>query len=289
MGSVSSAATTQPTPWQPFKILFVRHGLSQNNVMKLISKTGYTWSGCRIVSLPHHCDAPLTLAGRHQATKIGELLSEYSSKLDLYDRQIFCSDMARAIGTAGYMTIGWRRGSTQSPRSVIPLPFFAEMSASGNCTNQCTEEHLRDAWHCNVDPASWDDDTWKRSHECAGDFKTSAEQWHADVIPWLHTRVHSHATGKVPVVVCHGRYIRQLLGMWSRLVNTQPVLATYDCTQRKFVDFEVLQPTRRQCVAKGSELLAKMDRKKLDPVVCDTLDALPAVHYHVYPPTVIKL
>lgn len=270
-------------------MLFVRHGLSQNNVMGQVGTVGYGVSGCSLVKLPRHCDAPLTLPGRHQATSVGELLGEQAAALDLYQRQIFCSDMARAIGTAGYMTIGWRHESPQSPKTVVPLPFFAEMSSSGNCVVRHQDEHLEQAWGCTVDYSSWEDATWKQSHRCAGNFGKSVRQLHTEVLPWLHTRVHSHAGGKVPVVVCHGRYIRHLLGMWGRLANTQPVLATYDLGARRFVDFEVMQPKRQPCAAKGEDLLCKRDRKRLDTVTRELLDAVPSVAYHVYSATPHKL
>ena len=289
MGLAISTAYPPADSGGQFKVVFVRHGLSQNNVMGQVGTIGYGVSGCSLVKLPHHCDAPLTLPGRHQATSVGELLGQQSAALDLYHRQIFCSDMARAIGTAGYMTIGWRRESPQSPQMVVPLPFFAEMSSSGNCVVRHQDEHLQEAWGCTVDYCQWEDDTWKHSQRCAGDFGKSVRQWHAEVLPWLHTRVHSHTGGKVPVVVCHGRYIRHMLGMWGRLANTQPVLATYDLGARRFVDFEVLQPRRQQCAAKGGELLAKSDRKRLDPVAGELLDDVPSVAYHVYPATPHKL
>ena len=268
-----------------FSILFVRHGLSQNNLMKQIGSTGYTLDGCRLVKLPHHCNAPLTMPGREQALAVGELLGNQANERKLYTGAIFTSDMNRAIQTAGCLSLGWRRAQPHGPRSVRVLPFFSEMGGH-NCIvrRQEVQEYLQ-SWGCDLDYGGFPTKQWASSQELSGDFDRSARQFRRHVLPWLRERVASNGQpAAVPVVVCHGRYIRYLLGMWSRLDNTQPVLAVYDAETDSFTGYQVLAPNFEMRQTPTNQALTRHDKQWLPSGSHRLLERSTPVHYKVYRP-----
>lgn len=252
---------------QEMQILFVRHGLSTNNFFRSISLCGFAADGCRVRKLEHHCNAPLTLPGKDQAIAIGEILGELNQKLELYTRQVFTSDMARAVQTAAHIVVGWRKSSPIAPSIVAPLPFLSEMG-SDNCITRQQETHdFLNTWGCKLDYGTFSDDVWALSQKHSGNFGKSREHLQKRVLPWLRARLNTTSSpSATPVVVCHGRYLRHLLGTkWRRFENTQPVVATYDFNTGKFKDVRPFVLPKTTKTLERKDVLSRRQLEYFEP------------------------
>ena len=221
------------------RILFVRHGESLNNVLQSVYpflKLGWCWEGGLYRAHPHP-DAPLTMAGVQQARSAGEFVF---SGLNVFSDAVFCSEMTRAIETAAHA------GGVAGVKRVAVVPYFSEISSKVGRRvrpplSSRHEEALRGS-ATSLDGTLFPPEVWRRSASCAGDFRSSSALFQEQSLP----RIKEIVGARVAVVVGHGRFLRCLLGLWTRIPNTGVIRADYDFERRKFKNVRVLPLVARR-------------------------------------------
>ena len=163
-------------------------------------------------------DPPLTPRGREQAEaaarRVGPLLAPHPAAVEIYT-----SDMTRAIETALHLARGLRREIPGMRVCVVPLPFFNEMGSDTVVQEPDQSRFAATARECGavLDTSLWRS-SWKESREVAGEYEACLPLFLGRVLPWLRRRCAE--SGRVPLLIGHGQYMRTMLGVWRRFGNT---------------------------------------------------------------------
>lgn len=258
-------------------MIFVRHGLSYNNYLKATSlmmclqRCPFGWT-----FYEKHCDAPLTLPGRKQARSVGKILAR---ERNLYRGAVFCSQMERTVETAMELNAGAREVDSSFGNSVVPVPFFQEVSRN-LCVSTPTEQRFRS--HANrtrtklVDRFRAPD--WIKSKESSGFYQVNP-LFESHTLPLLKRMVGN----KTAVVVGHGQHIRRMLNLGDRLKNSEGVRVTYNLSSQKVERIERVDWSPRMEHTPRSEVLARdSSRERIENLYIDTCRSDLSYSYPVF-------
>ena len=167
-------------------------------------------------------DPPLTPRGKQQAQEAAARLRPLVGETAI---EVFTSDMTRTIETAMHLAKGL--GAASSTRvCVVPVPFFSEMGTDTVVEEPLQARFAETARECGacLDGSLWRG-AWDDSQRLAGDYEACLPRFLAGVMPWIVERCRRRRRNKgaLPVVIGHGQYMRQMLGVWRRFHNAEAV------------------------------------------------------------------
>lgn len=240
-------------------MIIVRHGMSYNNYMKQTSCLGFHRSASHIgwTMYKRHCDAPLTLPGRHQARTIGNVLA--SDVSGIYRKAIFSSQMERAIETALELNAGLRKVDKTYKNTIVPVPFFQEVTAN-LCISQPSEQRFKvhtDRTRTRV-KNSFDATIWKKSTDSSG-FDSLQSNFKKITLPWIKRQV-GH---KWAVLVGHGKHIRMMLNLICKISNAEPIFVMYNLKTMQFEYIWQMPMHVENVIISHNEVLALDDKAEV--------------------------
>lgn len=215
-----------------FDFLLMRHAESVNNMRQ--REALFPGAFARVP------DPPLTALGERQAQAaaarvIAPQLRPPSGPAPA-TVEIFTSDMSRAIQTALHVAKGLAAELPSTRVCVVPVPFFSEMGSDTVVREPTAHRFAAAAAECgaHLDASLWRE-AWGESRALAGDYAACLPLFLSRVMPWIEERCRRRRV-RCPIVVGHGQFMRNMLGVWKRFRNAEAARCRFEGGRVSFVD-----------------------------------------------------